>query len=113
MAVIYEVYTNSDLTEGRGREVHVAYCVSIITARRLSRKIGVQGTDGYIREIETRPFVNKTTNELEIYIKPNLLSMSREDIAEYEKYARRQLVLEKLDKAGITQEEIKILLTNE
>lgn len=42
---IYIVYTNTDLTEGRGWEVPLYYCENEATAKRLGKGRYVQGTD--------------------------------------------------------------------
>jgi hypothetical protein len=46
----FVVYANSARTEGRGREEARAVCRSNSTAERLGKKIGVQGSDGDVRE---------------------------------------------------------------
>jgi hypothetical protein len=43
--VAHVVWCNSDLTEGRGYEFPMFVCESQVTALRLGRKRGVQGTD--------------------------------------------------------------------
>lgn len=45
---VWVVWTNSDLTEGRGYEFAKHYCETEATARRLARGSYVQGTDGPI-----------------------------------------------------------------
>lgn len=47
----WAVYTNTDLTEGRGRQVLVHLCDIEATARRLSKGIGVQGGDGDVAPV--------------------------------------------------------------
>ena len=46
----FVAYTNSDLTEGRGSSIPRFVCRSCSTAERLGQKIGVQGSDGDIKE---------------------------------------------------------------
>jgi hypothetical protein len=49
---LYYVYTNTDCTEGRGREVIAHICKYYATAVRLARGIYVQGLDGPIKAVE-------------------------------------------------------------
>lgn len=49
---LYYVYTNTDCTEGRGREVIAHVCKYYSTAIRLARGIYVQGMDGPIKVVE-------------------------------------------------------------
>jgi hypothetical protein len=54
--IAYAVYSNTDLNEGRGKEIRLGICESRTTAARLSRRRGVQGTDAIIREIKVTHF---------------------------------------------------------
>lgn len=47
---VYTVWTNTDLTEGRGREYQLAVCETESTARRLGKGRYVQGTDCRVTE---------------------------------------------------------------
>jgi hypothetical protein len=49
--LLYVVYTNTDLTEGRGREVPVDWSHSKATAKRLAKGSGVQGSDAEVRKV--------------------------------------------------------------
>lgn len=57
----YEAYTNSDLTEGRGRPVHIAYFTHEEDAKKATRGRGVMGTDAHYQA------VNKTINVYDSY----------------------------------------------
>ena len=48
---MFVVYTNTDLTEGRGYQYPIAWCESRATAIRLANKKGVMGSDAEVREI--------------------------------------------------------------
>ena len=39
---IYAVWTNTDLTEGRGTEYVCNLCYNLYTARRVAHRVGVQ-----------------------------------------------------------------------
>lgn len=49
---IYVVWTNTDLTEGRGHQIPIAYAESVATAARLAKKRGVMGSDADYRRFE-------------------------------------------------------------
>lgn len=49
---VWVAYTNTDCTEGRGRDVPIAVCSTEATAMRLARKQYVQGSDGPVRPME-------------------------------------------------------------
>ena len=49
---VYVAYTNTDLTEGRGRQVPIAVCEEEVTAIRLAKGQYVQGSDGPVRPVE-------------------------------------------------------------
>jgi len=59
----YEVITNSDLTEGRGRSVHVAYTTNDFTAKQIAKGKGVMGTDAEVRAINKTIRVYETHSE--------------------------------------------------
>ncbi|WP_156374424.1 hypothetical protein [Pseudorhodoferax sp. Leaf274] len=42
---VYAVYTNTDLTEGRGRQYVTHYCETEATARRVGSRGYVMGSD--------------------------------------------------------------------
>jgi hypothetical protein len=44
-AILWAVKTNSDLTEGRGREYVAHFCRTLATANRLAKGAYVQGSD--------------------------------------------------------------------
>lgn len=49
--VIYGVFTNSDLTEGRGTEYPLHHCRLRATAVRLAKGQGVMGSDAKVKPI--------------------------------------------------------------
>lgn len=53
MSKLYIVFTNSDLTEGRGFLVPFAWSYNKYTALRLAKRRGVQGSDADVQSIET------------------------------------------------------------
>lgn len=49
---MFAVYTNTDLTEGRGQEYAFAYCELEATAKRLAKGQYVQGTDCRYHQVD-------------------------------------------------------------
>lgn len=105
--LIYEVSTNTDLTEGRGGKKHVAYCENIFTAYRLAKGIGVQGGDGYIDEV-----VAYKIDGNRWYAPVTILWPDEEDVARKNLDDKIKIAVEKAKKAGLSQEEIQLLSQN-
>lgn len=61
----YEAYTNSDLTEGRGRDVHIGYFEQEADAKRASQGKGVMGSDAWVRKVSKEIFVFENYQEFE------------------------------------------------
>lgn len=57
--VVFVVWSNTDLTEGRGRQIPIYVCASQTTANRLSEKAGVQSTKADVYETEAYRIENK------------------------------------------------------
>lgn len=100
---IFIVYTNTDLTEGRGRCIPKHYCLTEETAQRLAKGAGVQGSNASV--VESKAFYENHT-----WYAPILTPEppSNEDMNE----ARRNKAIEEvLNKARtvLTDEEIAML----
>ena len=96
-------YTNSDLTEGRGKRVPIAVCETLSTAERMSLKKGVMGTDAY-------------TEKIDVIYKDNVLYVPLSCV-KYEKAAEEDLrnekkkeVVEKAKSLGLSDEEINLMV---
>jgi hypothetical protein len=101
---LWVVSRNSDLTEGKGYEVIVAHCDCETTARRIARRINVQGSDGYVYQCPTFKIGTKR------YAPVTIIRASAED----EKIENRKQKVEALksrllDTGVINQEEIDLL----
>lgn len=108
---IYAVWTNTDLTEGRGREYIDFYCEKEATALRLAKKNYVMGSD------------SRVTKEKMFYVNgrwyapgPNITLPTDADNAEEHRIeaerkakAEKERVLAKLKDMGITEAELKAL----
>ena len=49
---VFVVWTNTDLTEGRGSPMPIAVCQIEATARRVAKGAGVQGTNADVRPFD-------------------------------------------------------------
>lgn len=100
---IWAVYSNDDLTEGRGRQYVKHLCKTEATARRLAKRGYVQGTDCPV-EPKTALFIDGK------YFLPtsiiNIVPPSAEDEAAQRRFDARNLALEKARSLGLTDEEI-------
>lgn len=103
---VYVAYTNTDLTEGKGRDVPIAVCELEITAMRLARKQYVQGCDGPVRKMELVKIEGK-------WYAPgaaiNVIQPTRDDEIAQEKLNAKRAVIAKAKAAGLTDDEIKAL----
>lgn len=112
----YVVWTNEDLTEGRGAQVPIAVCLFLSTARRLAKKEGVQGFDADIYET-TVEWIPGEYSKPGYYQGPiNLIKGTLEDIqteAELQRNLKKteakEALLERIKKAGFNDEEIELL----
>lgn len=110
---VFAVWTNTDLTEGRGREVVLAFCEVEATANRLVKGSYVMGSDGRITK---EKFIFKD----EIWWAPHatLVYPTDEDkhlqkLIEMERNftIKREAVIAKVKALGLTNEDIEILRT--
>lgn len=106
----YVVWSNTDLTEGRGYEYPLSICQLESTARRRAKGKYVQGLDCPITK--ERIFTYKYKN----YGPIHLAQPSKEDFAEeeklqkeYEKKEKMLVLIEKARSLGFTDEEIVLL----
>lgn len=103
---VYVAHTNTDCTEGRGRDVPIAVCRMESTARRIARGRYVQGSDGPVHpvnmvEINGRWFLPANCVDI---IEP-----SAGDVAAQEKLDERGAAVAKAKAAGLTDDDIRAL----
>ena len=65
MRNVFEAYTNSDLTEGRGQHVSIGHFVHESDAKRATLGRGVMGTDADVRTVDLHVCVYDTFAEFE------------------------------------------------
>jgi hypothetical protein len=103
---LYVAYTNTDLSEGRGRDVPIAVCELEVTAKRLAALRYVQGTDGPVRPVTMLRYQGKW------YIPAGVVAVvppTEDDIAYEAHMAARQQVLERARAAGLTEDDLAII----
>lgn len=117
---VFAVWTNTDTTEGRGREYVLAFCEMEATAKRLAKGAYVMGSDCNItKEKFLKMGKDKTTA---IWYAPHAYGMltpaTDEDVkiekkleAEREAKMRREKVLDKARALGLTDADIATLRT--
>lgn len=103
---LWAVYTNMDLTEGRGREYVKHFCRTQATATRLAKKGYVQGTDCPVREVEVLELNGRHVLPTSLI---NIVEPTSEDNATQVRLTARQMAVEKAKAAGLTEDEINLL----
>lgn len=100
---IYVVSANTDLTEGRGRDVPFAWTESRATAYRLAEKRGVMGSPATItREVAYRRGFN-------VYARVELTLPTKEDSAADKAREDRDAAATRAKAAGLSDEDIATL----
>lgn len=104
----FVVWTNTDLTEGRGTEYPLAFCKLMATAKRLAKGRYVMGTDCRITEEEV--FVKDHVHYGRIVFDPfTPEDVHEEKLIELEKENKRKFdeIMAKAKALGLTDEEIE------
>lgn len=102
---IWVVWSNTDLTEGRGNSFPKYLCSKESTALRLRKGCGVQGTNGDITEENAYFIGNK------LYAPAMILNSTKEDDREQERLDKKKIAIEKALKLGLTNEDIEDIIT--
>lgn len=106
---VYVVFTNTDLTEGRGRQVPLYVCELYTTAVRMSKKKGVTGSDAEVHEVHE---VTCKNIDGRLYMPVDCVDVflpTREDIVEDDKRIRREQAIQKATALGLSKEDIEAL----
>lgn len=109
----YAVYLNTDNTEGRGKSFPWQICEHEVTAQRLAKGRGVQGTDAYYYPVPIFVFNGKQYGPIEL-VPPSLEDHAKIKLHEAERVLeeKRQAVLDKIRDIGLTDEELNLLKYN-
>lgn len=107
---VFVVWTNTDLTEGRGGEYPLAICKAEATAKRLGRGRYVQGTDCRYTK-EKIYFIDGAwlMRGCVVYPEREDLAVEAELEIERVKAAKKAAAIEKAKKLGLSEEEIEAL----
>lgn len=103
---IYCVFTNTDLTEGRGSQIPLALCQVEQTAKRLAKGKYIMGSDApyhAVKMVEIGGIWHVPISAVTIN-KP-----SKEDAALQNKLDDFRSALQKAKDAGLSEEDIKLL----
>ena len=102
------VYSNEDLTEGRGREIPIHVCWSKTTASRLAEKAGVQGSRARINEVKI--FQMQTGPHRSDWLAPvQIVEPSKADEINDDLERKKQDAIARMREAGISREEAEQL----
>ena len=112
----YVVWTNTDLTEGRGSEYPLAICETLSTAMRLAKGKYVMGSDCRVNEVTLYRTKLSERGFYHWFGPVRIIEPSKEDLEkenflreQKEKEEARKAILEKARALGLTDEEIKVL----
>jgi len=113
----YIVWTNTDLTEGRGSEYPLAICETLSTAKRLAKGKYVMGTDCTVTESTIYRIKTDHDGYYRWFGPIQLIDPSKEDIdnediikKQKDKEERLNTIIEKVrESMCLTDEEIKVL----
>lgn len=97
---VWAVYTNTDLTEGRGHEYVKHFCGIQATAIRKAKGAGVQGSNALVREVELIKHFNSWYGPIEIE------HPTEDDIVEQIKLSTKLDAIKKAKEVGLTDNEI-------
>lgn len=106
MKTVYAVVSNSDLTEGRGRPVTIAFCATPATAKRLAKKKGVAGSDAEVRAYEVLKIDEKLVIPLSLV---DIHYPTKEDEVEQRRIEAIEATIKRAKDAGLSDTDIRIL----
>lgn len=104
---LWAVYTNDDLTEGRGRQYVEHFCKAEATAYRLAKGRYVQGSDCPVKPVSALLVDGKYFLPTSII---NIVNPTTGDEARQRLIDARKLAVEKAKALGLTDEEIAALV---
>lgn len=103
---LWAVYTNTDLTEGRGRQYVKHFCAMQATARRLAKHGYVQGGDCPVSEVKVLILNGQ-------HVLPTSLikveQPTREDEAVEARLVARAEAVQRAKDAGLSADDIKLI----
>lgn len=103
---LWVVFANTDTTEGRGFDVPVHICSKHATALRMSKRINVQGSDGYCKPFDC---INVDGQWYLPIGAVRIHGPSREDDILAETMARKKAAITKAVAAGLSENDLDAL----
>ena len=103
---VWVAYTNTDCTEGRGRDVPIAVCEKEATAKRLAKGKYVQGSDGPVRPIDVAQIEGRWYFPSAAV---NVILATKEDDQAQAKIDATKVAIDRAKAAGLTDDEIAAL----
>jgi hypothetical protein len=100
---VFVVWTNTDLTEGRGYQIPIHVCEHEATARRLCKGRGVQGSDATVQECEA------VWHKSGWAVPGQIIAPTKDDLEKQVRLNENKHLLDRFLAAGFTNEEIKRL----
>jgi hypothetical protein len=112
---VYAVYSNRDLSEGRGAEYIKCVCEIYDTALRLGKRGYVQGTDCPITKLELFKYHGTWYRPAETPVPPTPedLGAQKARLEQISKKERKAAAIEKAKAFGLTDEEIEALTSKD
>lgn len=104
---VYVAYTNTDCTEGRGRDEPIAVCKTFATAKRKAFKSYVQGSDGPVKKHDAL-FVDGCWM-VPLHGCVNLIEPTDDDAKSQRRIDNAEAALKKARESGLTDDDIKAL----
>ena len=103
----HSVWSNTDLTEGKGWRIPIATCTSPTTAKRLARGKDVQGSNAAVKPcVALKVLIG---GEM-VWYGPIILELpTDDDVREDERLERRRKAIEAARAAGLTDDQIEAL----
>ena len=101
--MVWIVWGNEDLTEGRGPGYVIRVCETEATARRIAKGKGVQGTNAHVERVMAYQI------GWNWYAPNEIVRPTKEDKAKQEKMDTFGKAIKAARERGLTDEEIKVL----
>lgn len=103
---LWAVYTNSDLTEGRGRQYVAHFCALQSTANRLAKRGYVQGSDCPVEPVRVLVLDGQRVLPASLI---KVEQPTQEDEAADKRLQERREVVARAKAAGLTDSDIALL----
>lgn len=107
--ILWAVYTNSDLTEGRGRHYVKHFCRTEATAKRLAKREYVQGSDCPVEPVKVLFIDGKHVLPANLI---NVIEPTEEDVAANRRIAAHKEAVDKAKALGLSEDDIKAIRGN-